>query len=103
MAFKKYIYFIDFLQRGRERDRELETLMREKHRPAKPVLAQSCPNFYILIVAFKYRIFFDYTVKNSVNSPNRFGSVDRASACGLKGLRFNSGQEHVTWLRAHPY
>ena len=27
------IYFIDFLQRGRERDRELETSMREKHRP----------------------------------------------------------------------
>ena len=31
--FKK-IYFIDFLQRGRERDRELETSMREKHQPA---------------------------------------------------------------------
>nr|KAF6308032.1 hypothetical protein mMyoMyo1_008825 [Myotis myotis] len=28
------IYFIDFLQRGRERDRELETPMREKHRSA---------------------------------------------------------------------
>nr|KAF6336964.1 hypothetical protein mMyoMyo1_012153 [Myotis myotis] len=28
------IYFIDFLQRGRERDRELETSMREKHRSA---------------------------------------------------------------------
>nr|KAF6326377.1 hypothetical protein mPipKuh1_008378 [Pipistrellus kuhlii] len=28
------IYFIDFLQKGRERDRELETSMREKHRPA---------------------------------------------------------------------
>ena len=28
------IYFIDFLQRGRERDRELETSMRENHRPA---------------------------------------------------------------------
>nr|KAF6349067.1 hypothetical protein mMyoMyo1_011644 [Myotis myotis] len=26
------IYFIDFLQKGRERDRELETSMREKHR-----------------------------------------------------------------------
>ncbi|KAK1331025.1 hypothetical protein QTO34_008972 [Cnephaeus nilssonii] len=34
--------------------------------------------------------------------PNRFGSVDRASACGLKGARFDSGQGHVPWLRAHP-
>ena len=25
------VYFIDFLHRGGERDRELETLMREKH------------------------------------------------------------------------
>nr|KAF6349007.1 hypothetical protein mMyoMyo1_011597 [Myotis myotis] len=33
----KNIYFIDFLQGGRERDRELETLMREKHQ-----LAASC-------------------------------------------------------------
>ncbi|KAK1346924.1 hypothetical protein QTO34_000784 [Cnephaeus nilssonii] len=30
----KNIYFIDFLQRGRERDRELETSMREKHQSA---------------------------------------------------------------------
>ena len=30
----KKIYFIDFLQRGGERDRELETSMREKHQPA---------------------------------------------------------------------
>nr|KAF6386127.1 hypothetical protein mMyoMyo1_001575 [Myotis myotis] len=28
------IYFIDFLQRGRKKDRELETSMREKHRSA---------------------------------------------------------------------
>ena len=28
------ICFIDILQRGRQRDRELETPMREKHRPA---------------------------------------------------------------------
>nr|KAF6336849.1 hypothetical protein mMyoMyo1_012058 [Myotis myotis] len=33
---------------------------------------------------------------------NRFGSVDRASACGLKGPRFDSGQGHVPGLRAHP-
>nr|KAF6289958.1 hypothetical protein mPipKuh1_009790 [Pipistrellus kuhlii] len=33
-SFLKKIYFIDFLQRGRERDRELETSMREKHRTA---------------------------------------------------------------------
>ena len=34
--FRKFlkIYFIDFSQRGRKRDRELETLMREKHRSA---------------------------------------------------------------------
>ena len=30
----KYIFFIDFLQKGRERDRELETLMREKYQSA---------------------------------------------------------------------
>ena len=30
----KNIYFIGFLQRGRERDRELETSMREKYRSA---------------------------------------------------------------------
>ncbi|ELK23723.1 Eukaryotic peptide chain release factor subunit 1 [Myotis davidii] len=34
--------------------------------------------------------------------PNRFGSVDRALACGLKGPRFDSGPGHVPWLRAHP-
>ena len=28
------IYFIDFVQRGRERDRELETSMRKSHRSA---------------------------------------------------------------------
>ena len=33
---------------------------------------------------------------------HRFGSVDRKSVCGLKGPRFNSGQKHVHWLRAHP-
>ena len=33
---------------------------------------------------------------------NRFGSVDRASACGLKGPGFDSGQGHVPWLQAHP-
>ena len=32
--FLKKIYFIAFLQRGRERDRELETSMREDHRSA---------------------------------------------------------------------
>nr|KAF6318666.1 hypothetical protein mPipKuh1_008650 [Pipistrellus kuhlii] len=31
---KKNIYFIDFVQRGRERDRELETSMRESHQSA---------------------------------------------------------------------
>jgi hypothetical protein len=35
-------------------------------------------------------------------SQNRFGSVDRALACGLKGHGFDSGQGHVPWLRAHP-
>ena len=33
---------------------------------------------------------------------NWFGSVDRASACRLKGPRFDPGQGHVHWLRAHP-
>nr|KAF6353455.1 hypothetical protein mPipKuh1_010421 [Pipistrellus kuhlii] len=32
--FVKKIYFLDFVQRGRERDRELETSMRESHRSA---------------------------------------------------------------------
>ena len=32
MGDLKNIYFIDFSQRGRKRDRELETSMREKHR-----------------------------------------------------------------------
>ena len=30
------------------------------------------------------------------------GSVGRALACGLKGPGFDSSQEHVPWLRAHP-
>nr|KAF6267009.1 hypothetical protein mMyoMyo1_011845 [Myotis myotis] len=34
LLFLKNIYFIDFLQRGRERDRELETSMREEHQSA---------------------------------------------------------------------
>ena len=33
--------------------------------------------------------------------PDRFGSVDRVLACGLKGPRFNSSQGHVPWLQAH--
>nr|KAF6374361.1 hypothetical protein mPipKuh1_009580 [Pipistrellus kuhlii] len=33
-SFLKKIYFIDFVQRGRERDGELETSMRESHRSA---------------------------------------------------------------------
>ena len=35
-------------------------------------------------------------------SPGWFGSVDRPSACRLKGPRFDSSQGHVPWLRAHP-
>nr|KAF6378953.1 hypothetical protein mMyoMyo1_009826 [Myotis myotis] len=34
--------------------------------------------------------------------PNQFGSVDRASACRLKGPRFDSSQGHVPWLRHIP-
>ena len=33
---------------------------------------------------------------------NRFGSMDRVSAWGLKGPGFDSSQGHVPWLRAHP-
>nr|KAF6309710.1 hypothetical protein mPipKuh1_009160 [Pipistrellus kuhlii] len=33
---------------------------------------------------------------------DRFGSVDRASACGLNGPGFDSGQGHVPSLWAHP-
>ncbi|ELK30833.1 Synaptonemal complex protein 1 [Myotis davidii] len=33
-------------------------------------------------------------------SPSRFGSVERALACGLKGPRFNSGQRHIPELQA---
>nr|KAF6369355.1 hypothetical protein mMyoMyo1_010702 [Myotis myotis] len=40
-------------------------------------------------------------IKNNIQ-PNQFGSVDGASACGLKGPRFDTGQGHVPWLRAHP-
>ncbi|KAK1327501.1 hypothetical protein QTO34_013003 [Cnephaeus nilssonii] len=42
------------------------------------------------------------THKRNHDGQNRFGSVDRASVCGLKGPRFDSGQGHVPWLRAHP-
>ncbi|XP_023612667.1 vacuolar protein-sorting-associated protein 25 isoform X2 [Myotis lucifugus] len=41
-------------------------------------------------------------IKISSSGRNRFGSVDRASACGLKGPGFDSGQGHVPGLRAHP-
>ena len=41
-------------------------------------------------------------VNNLGFSRNRFGSVDRASACGLKGPGFDSGQGHVPWLQVHP-
>ncbi|KAK1342723.1 hypothetical protein QTO34_015489 [Cnephaeus nilssonii] len=33
-------------------------------------------------------------MKECTLSRNRFGSVDRASACGLKGPRFDSSQGH---------
>ena len=33
---------------------------------------------------------------------NWFGSMDRTSAWGLKGPRFDSDQGHVPWLRSHP-
>nr|KAF6382595.1 hypothetical protein mPipKuh1_008951 [Pipistrellus kuhlii] len=35
-------------------------------------------------------------------SRDRFGSMDRALAWGLKGPGFNSGQGHIPWLRAYP-
>ncbi|ELK24486.1 Retinal guanylyl cyclase 2 [Myotis davidii] len=34
-------------------------------------------------------------LKENEPSPDRFGSVDRASACGLKGPGFDSGQGSV--------
>ena len=40
------------------------------------------------------------SVKNQL-SRDRFGSMDRASAWGLKGPGFDSSQGHVPWLRAH--
>ena len=40
--------------------------------------------------------------KKYLFSRNRFGSVDKALACGLKGPRFDSSQGHVPWLCAHP-
>ena len=41
-------------------------------------------------------------LKLSQEGQNWFGSVDRASACGLRGPGFDSGQGHVPWLRAQP-
>nr|KAF6287144.1 hypothetical protein mPipKuh1_009980 [Pipistrellus kuhlii] len=41
--------------------------------------------------------------KEAATGRNRCGSVDRASVCGLKGPRFDSGQGHVHWLQAHPW
>ena len=34
---------------------------------------------------------------------DRFGSMDRASAWGLKGPGFDSCQGHVPWLQAYPH
>nr|KAF6266960.1 hypothetical protein mMyoMyo1_011849 [Myotis myotis] len=36
----------------------------------------------------------------AAHSPSQLGSVDRASACGLKGLRFDSGRGHRPGLWA---
>nr|KAF6303971.1 hypothetical protein mMyoMyo1_008954 [Myotis myotis] len=36
------------------------------------------------------------------SSRDRFGLVDGASACGLRGPGFDSGQGHVPGLRAYP-
>ena len=44
----------------------------------------------------------NYGISKEGESPNQYGSVDRASACKLKGHRFDSGQGHVPWLRANP-
>ena len=41
-------------------------------------------------------------IETTKHNPSWFGSVDRASACRLKGPRFDSSQGHVPWLRAHP-
>nr|KAF6296023.1 hypothetical protein mMyoMyo1_009155 [Myotis myotis] len=38
--------------------------------------------------------------KKEAGSPGRFGSVDRASACRLKGPRFDSGQGVGLWARS---
>ena len=43
-------------------------------------------------------------IKNIIQqiSWDRFGSMDRASAWGLKGPGFDSGQRYVPWLWAYP-
>ena len=57
--------------------------------------------------ALKVKIFVNkplgqVAVKNKdIFCQNWFDSVDRASACGLKGLQFDSCQGHVPWLREH--
>nr|KAF6379101.1 hypothetical protein mMyoMyo1_009938 [Myotis myotis] len=49
------------------------------------------------------KLFYKATViKTAQHCPDRFGLVDRASACRLKGPRFDSSQGHVPWLWAHP-
>jgi hypothetical protein len=43
------------------------------------------------------------TKQKNKASPSWFGSVDRVSACRLKGPRFDSCQERVPWLQAPPW
>ena len=47
----------------------------------------------------------DWEEKNYKNSivPKPVWLSGRASVCGPKGPRFDSGQGHVHWLWAHPW
>nr|KAF6382619.1 hypothetical protein mPipKuh1_008975 [Pipistrellus kuhlii] len=54
------------------------------------------------LVIFLCETFSELSSQNYSFRQNQFGSMDRASAWGLKGPGIDSGQEHVPWLRAHP-
>ena len=56
----------------------------------------------LLFVLFHFYYVNRLFLKTVIDSRNRCGSVDRVSACRLKGPGFDSGQGHVPWLRAHP-
>nr|KAF6304793.1 hypothetical protein mPipKuh1_009247 [Pipistrellus kuhlii] len=103
-----FLKCIDFLQRGRERDRELETSMREKHRsalpPAHPALGM-CPQPRYMPLTRIEPGTFQSADRRSTTEPNWFRADKVLTKILQLSTRLQSKHIHVamrfnTWKTA---